>query len=275
MEVSSSEPQSCPSGDDTAPVLEKLNQDLDRIIDDELPTLQQFTGPLECPGYGWIKLLDFNLERNSSTPCPGNWTKGVKSEITHCTVTGLTDCASAFFNTPSSSLQYTEVCGRIKGYQIGLTNAFFRAVRTSPAPSGIESSYLDGVSITCGDPKTHVWSFAAGYTSSQGGNTATSYRCPCSINGTVDVSSLVQSHYFCDSGVSSGQQPMAEIFYANNPLWDDATCLPDGGCCRQSRYFWRNLIQPTCNSLEVRLCHDKGVSNLINIGVSVVELYIK
>lgn len=263
---------SCPSPDDMTRVLDQLERDLDRIIEEQLPNLQRFMVPLSCPGTGWMQLVDFNLESDGNASCPGSWTKSVQDMIPHCRISESSDCASAFFSLPSS-VQYSEVCGRIKGYQIGPTSAFFRELEGISA--GIESSYLDGVSLTHGQPRTHIWSFATGFTAWQGRKE--SYKCPCSssnISSKLNVSGIVQDDYFCDSGIPEGE-PVAGSFYSDHPLWDDLECFPGDGCCRESRYFSKTLPKPTCDPVEVRLCHDQRYSSFINIGVSVMELYVK
>ena len=54
-------------------------------------------------------------------------------------------------------MQYDQVCGRITGYQIGHPESFVY----SPGRS-INTNYVDGISVTHGSPRQHVWTFAAG-----------------------------------------------------------------------------------------------------------------
>ena len=53
---------------------------------------------------------------------------------------------------------YNKVCGRIIGYQVASPDAFRRHI----FGSAINQAYVDGVSITHGTPRNHIWTYAAG-----------------------------------------------------------------------------------------------------------------
>ena len=55
---------------------------------------------------------------------------------------------------------YSHVCGRIRGYQVGSTNAFLYYGH------GIDSYCVSGVSLTRGAAgrRQHIWTFACGLT---------------------------------------------------------------------------------------------------------------
>ena len=58
----------------------------------------------------------------------------------------------------ATNRQFSKVCGRAVGYQVGGTDAFgYRAHSHS-----LDSYYVYGVSITHGMPRNHIWTFAAG-----------------------------------------------------------------------------------------------------------------
>ena len=65
-------------------------------------------------------------------------------------------CSSTIFSV--GGLPYSHVCGRIRGYQFGSTDVFWSYTR------GIDSYYIDGISLTCGHAgsRQHIWTFAAG-----------------------------------------------------------------------------------------------------------------
>ena len=54
---------------------------------------------------------------------------------------------------------YSRVCSRIEGLAtISYDAFFFRPIGGGP----IDEAYLDGISVTHGSPRQHIWSFAAG-----------------------------------------------------------------------------------------------------------------
>jgi hypothetical protein len=243
-------------------MIDGLHEDLNDIIQSQLQIFERLSFPIECEGQGWLKLVDFNLETNSEEPCPGSWVKEIDSGIPHCRLSSPSEdkCQSASFS--NNSLTYSQVCGRIKGYQIGRTSAF------SPSSSSIDENYLDGVSITRGSPREHVWSFGSGFSSSS--DVTVAFRCTCD-GGPSNAPSFVNSNNFCESGASGN--PVNEIFYDANPLWDAEGCPEGSQCCSKGRYFFTTLSGATCDPLEVRICsNDVGA---INIGVSIIELYVK
>ena len=62
------------------------------------------------------------------------------------------------------------MCGRAKGYQKGSPDTF----HDNEQP--IDSHYVDGLSITHGNPRQHIWTYAAGLTDN--GNIPCC-NCPC------------------------------------------------------------------------------------------------
>ncbi len=61
---------------------------------------------------------------------------------------------------PVKGVSYSTVCGRILGWGWGFAFAPFINLNSS-----IESDYIDGVSLTHGQPgnRSHIWSFVAAY----------------------------------------------------------------------------------------------------------------
>ena len=59
----------------------------------------------------------------------------------------------------TQGIQYSQVCGRIIGYQFGGTQAFRYVIEGNPQT--INDPYVDGVSLTYGSPRQHIWTFAA------------------------------------------------------------------------------------------------------------------
>ena len=81
----------------------------------------------------------------------------------------------------------------------------------------IDTAYLDGVSITHGSPRQHIWSYASSQTT-QAGIT----ECPCSTDNTVvNPGAFVGDNYYCEAGGGGG-----------NPLWDGLQCQGiEAPCC--------------------------------------------
>ena len=84
-------------------------------------------------------------------------------------------CTSVEF--PSNGISYSQVCGRVIGYQVGTTDAV--GIGHNRGNGGLNSYYVDGISITRGSPRVHVWTAMAGWSGKS--MTDSLYCCPCSI----------------------------------------------------------------------------------------------
>ena len=53
-------------------------------------------------------------------------------------------------------MAYQRVCGRARGYQKGTPDGF--------RSGSVNDIYVDGLSITHGSPRQHIWTYVAGHT---------------------------------------------------------------------------------------------------------------
>ena len=208
---------------------------------------------------------------DNSTTCPSGWQLTGYSKRTCGRVsTGSNSCDSATF--PVSGGEYTRVCGRIKAYQWGGTLAFrnyHRRYRTT-----IDGGYVDGVSVTHGSPRQHIWTFAAGLTE---GDPTLIISCPCDTSIDIRVPPFVGEDYFCESGINDQWGPRYyHTFHSTDTLWDGEDCLPSSTCCSQHNppYFIKQLPTPTTDDIEARVCLH-WASTSADIAVELVELYVQ
>ena len=90
---------------------------------------------------------------------------------------------------PSNITSYTQVCGRVTGYQKGSPDAV-----DSRGPQDINQEYVDGVSISRGNPRKHVWTFMAALQENSFYTTG-DHECPCAPNNSVTPQSFVGNDY--------------------------------------------------------------------------------
>ena len=174
-------------------------------------------------------------------------------------------CVSAIF--PSNGIEYSHVCGKIIGYQVGTPEAF-------NGQSGIiDSQYVNGISLTYGaPPRQHIWTL----TGARAEETASvSDICPCSGNGTFTgtIPSFVGEDYFCDSALRNDTFAMSGVLYPNDPLWDGQGCGSTSTCCSFNNppWFCKQFPYPTTDDIELRIC---GTSMHNDSPFEIVELYI-
>ena len=175
-------------------------------------------------------------------------------------------CVSTTF--PVHGIQYSHVCGRIIGYQIGPPVAFFYASK------GIDSYYIEGISLTHGQsPRQHIWSFAGAVAEQY---SVSSQICPCVQMGTegTEVPPFVGNDYFCDTAIR-GSSWTAGYLYSGDPLWDGQGCGSTSTCCEFNNppRFCKQLPQPTSDDIELRICNG-DVESSDDTPFEIVELYV-
>ncbi len=121
---------------------------------------ERWTGPYSCGGTsGWARLAYLDMS-NSSHQCPGDMEEVTLSGKRLCgrNVNARRSCVSEGFST--NSLQYSQVCGRITGYQYSYVYAFHFYTNPTPYPEAqsVDSYYVEGVRVTHGPPgsREHV-----------------------------------------------------------------------------------------------------------------------
>ena len=211
-----------------------------------------------------MRVADIDMTRYKEN-CPTGFREVTSSGKKMCGGRG-SGCVSTSFN--SHGVEYSRVCGRIIGYQFGWPDAFASYHNNHLS---INSNFLEGIVLTYGSPRHHIWSFVVAknqYTSNEDG-------CPCnsgSFSGTIPP--YVQNDYFCDSGhrYSTGPSP---IYYVNDPLWDGAGCV-QGSCCQFNSppWFCKDLPHPTSEDIELRLCSDQANTDE-DAPFEIVEIYIQ
>ena len=171
-------------------------------------------------------------------------------------------CSSMFF--PVNGIQYSRVCGRVRAYQYGTPDVLHQVAR------GLESYYVDGLSITYGSPRNHIWTFAASNIITTG-----SHGCPCDTNdfqGTIP--SFIGHDYFCESAHSSTPGYYVPLS-ADNPVWDGEGCLSTSTCCvfNSPPYFCQTLTADTTEDIEVRICGSDGFMSE-DTPIQQIEMYV-
>ena len=215
---------------------------------------------------GWVRVAELDVMRNSSHQCPSGFTQHNTPNIyvyvvrTCRRMESSGGCSSVTINIPYS---YSRVCGKVIAHQVGTTNAF--AQRSNPT---LEDDYVDGVSLTHGEPRQHVWTFAAGL--QEDGSAHSVSTCPCTTNsGTIGPPNFVGNDYFCEA--RTRDNTITDYF----PLWDGYGCIPPNPCCSFNNppWFYKQLPQPTTDDLEMRVCRDEDVSNE-DIALEGMEIYV-
>ena len=224
---------------------------------------------------GWMRVAELDMT-NSSHQCPSGLRQRTDSNIRTCVRdSNSRGCSSVTFS--SATLEYSRVCGKVIAYQFASPDAFAPsafAPSGRPSNSSINTYYVDGVSLTHGSPRKHIWTLAAAHNE----ETGLDANCPCTNNNTASQATqppaFVRNDYFCDTGSST--RSTTTNFNADDPLWDGAGCGSPNTCCSFNNppWFYKQLPQPTTDDIEMRACRDEDASNE-DIAIEMVEIYIQ
>lgn len=220
---------------------------------------------------GWTRLAYLNMSLPTEN-CPSGFQMYNTGGVRACgRVNVNTDCLPVIF--PSNNISYSEICGRVVGYQHASTDAIDPRFGDH---NDINGHYVDGISITRGSPRQHVWTFMSGLQDE--GTNNRNLNCPCSVGATVPVQSFIGEHYFCESGNPSYYAWSYNTLYIQDPLWDGQNCgTRELACCSATGlpWFYRNYGNVTTTDyLELRLCCDQIVSDE-DVAVGLYEIYVK
>ena len=222
-----------------------------------------------CDGEdGWTRVAYLNMS-DPSQQCPAELRLYNEGGVRACgrqTSSGAS-CDSVTFST--NGIGYSQVCGRVIGYQYASPNAYDYYYRNNYI--NIDTYYVDGIIITHGSPRQHIWTLANAISEFVSGNNL----CPCHSGSTVSIPSFVGDDYFCESG--NPLSGWSHQFYPDDPLWDGEGCGGDEGpCCNAPGIPWfhKNLISSTNDDIEIRVCGESSTSNE-DTPLGLYEIYVK
>ena len=213
-------------------------------------------GTLCSSGGGWTRLAYLDMS-DATQNCPSGFRLYQSGGVRACGRTNSgAGCVSVQF--PSNGISYSQICGRVTGYQYQSPDA--------TVSGNINSHYVDGVSITRGSPRQHVWTFINGWSDSYD-------YAHCNCNQQPQA--FIGYNYFCESGNPNNT---ANQFFTSDPLWDGQNCGSfESTCCSATGIPWfhRNYGSTTTTDyIELRVCGNEGTSNE-DSPVGFYEIYVK
>ena len=219
----------------------------------------------QCGTGSWRRIGFLNMS-NSTQQCPSSFTMYTDPRSCGGPIS-RPGCVANFLS--SGDIEYNRVCGRIIGYQHGTTDGFnIDLSHNGVDGSSINDVYVDGVSLTHGEPRQHIWTFAAG--SNELGDI---YGCYCngSSSGALPPPAFVGNNYFCESA-REGLGYHGGFYDVNDLLWDGLACEVTN-CCEFNTppWFMVQLPTPTTDNIELRICLDEGGEDVL---IQLMEIYV-
>ena len=220
----------------------------------------------------WTRVAYLDMTYASESCPPGFKLHIYKNETTRVcgrqkSTTG--SCQSAYFST--NNMSYSQVCGRVIGYQRVPEENDPNSSPNYMYDGNIDSYYVDGVSITHGYPRQHIWTLMSGF-DQKSKNDKKKY-CPCLGNSSANATQGVTGDdYYCES-----KTILENGLHTEEPLWDGQGCDDaDTKCCQPAGIPWfhKVLSVNTTDYIELRVCDNDGTS-IEDTPVSYYEIYIQ
>ena len=201
---------------------------------------------------GWTLIAHLDLKYQTDCPSPLEKIKVDGKDF--CRVSSdESGCSSITYSTGTP---YNRTRGLVRGYQKGTPDGF-RASRDDGFR--INDPYVDGISITMGNPRRHIWTYAAGLTSN---GRYPNNNCPCAVTPGSNPPIFVGKNYYCSSGCPDF--PERDHIYADTPLWQGTECTQGkDSCCTNVGlpWFYREFPAYQNDDIEVRICYNQAYSD--------------
>ena len=252
------------SGKGICPTTEERNDALLKVKNNVIQQL--FNGSLvpSCGEGIWYRVAYLNMTDPQSQRCPSVWREYNSNGFRACG-RPVSTVASQPGKLYTTHRQYSKVCGRIIAIQVASPDGF-HSINT-----GINEGYIDGVSVTYGSPRTHIWSFVGSYSE----QATESNACPCDYIFGNPPQSFVGTNYYCESGNPTGNWQGQS--FPNDKLWDGQQCSSEGTCCSGANtppWFKVNLSSPTSDDIEIRIMGTESTTNE-DTPIELLEIYVQ
>ena len=168
------------NGQETCLSTEQRNIALQKMKDNVCQYLFNRNVLPQCGEGRWYRIAYLNMT-DPSQQCPSAWREYNTSQFRACGRPVFSGASRPSQIFPISH-QYSKVCGRVIGIQVASPDAFHTKQGTS-----INGGYIDGVSITHGSPRHHIWSYAG----SVNEVTTNHNACPCDHSGATQPQSFI------------------------------------------------------------------------------------
>ena len=205
---------SCPHHDDR----ERARNEISSYVQNHLASMAP-SPAIPC-GVGWTRIAYLNMT-DLTQNCPSPWTEFTSGNKRVCFKNSSSGsqgtCDSVIYSNAGDG-EYSQVCGRIIGYQNGIAFGFANS-------RSLDTYYINGISVTHGQPpRKHIWSFVVGWSEVDDLGS-----CPCgSPMRPSPIPSYVANNYFCETGTLVNRNN--NRFFSNDSLWDGEGCGTGNSC---------------------------------------------
>ena len=194
---------------------------------------------------GWRRIAYLDMNSSHASSCPEGFVS--RNNPSSCVRSSSSPgCSSVIYHNYNFTT-YSKVIGRVRAIPYYSPDGFAKYGNDRPHFPTLDQNYVDGVSITHGTPRQHIWTVTFS-TNNIALNCST-----CVLNKP----SFVSNHYSC-----------MELCLNDQCNAEQRQCVGGG------EFFYRDLPHATTDDLEVRACRDETQTNE-DIYISLLEIYVQ
>ena len=209
-------------------------------------------------GGGWALVFRYN----EGSPCPSGWASAPRG----CQRPTDAPQAATFALAPYA---YTEMRGEVRALAFGVSDAFRDNF------DDVNTTFVDGVVISVGNPRRHIFTFADGETDAFPANVISiTSECPCA--GGTGAPPFVGADFLCEEPRDSFDVDGGARFYDETDVLFDGLDVDDPAClgAPESAPSFRTSLPRTTDAVELRLMSNDASSNE-DTAVIHVELWVR
>ena len=206
------------------------------------------------------------INMEETTTCPSGM-KFASNNITGQRACGINDdvggCPVSM--TFKANTSYTQVCGRVRGYQFGKTEGFYHK-----SIQGVDST---GIIFRFEDSNEPIWSYVAALSEV---GVPDSQKCPrdrLNITNRLDVPSNVNDHFYCETGFEKypEENSQKDDVFLGDPLWDGTGCISDSSHSCEAYGWFHRLVESNDMSIRVEICRKNSNQNIF---IDLLDLWV-
>ena len=219
----------------------KVAQQIEHLVNVsiEMSKIRASLMAIHCGIYStnWKRVVHIDMT-NPAAQCPSGLDNDSSNIIKQPVCGKNADKGNCTNVTFPIGCNYTHVCGRVRGYQVGETNGF----------RANQDYFVDGVVITTENREKPLWTYAVSTSATTDNN-----EDPCSPNKTTDevpdnTKDKVENNYCCEIRLKTESG-------WNGPLWDGRkhpTRVNE--CCQNNNFWFYRQVNDTSDNIEVKWC---------------------
>ena len=201
------------------------------------------------PFQGWRQIAYLDMNNSHASNCTEGFVS--RNDPSACVRGSCSPgCSSVIYHNHNFTT-YSKVIGRVRAIPYHSPDGFAKYGNDRPHFPTLDQNYVDGVSITHGTPRQHIWTvtFSSNHIAL---NCSTCFR---------NKPSFVSNHYSCEELLVNCSTVQCRIAGQRQ-------------CVANEEFFYRDLPHATIDDLEVRVCRDETRGNE-DISISFLEIYVQ